>query len=84
MATEYMQCTRKISGEKYPPRTLHMQPSGLKWHICEQKEHYFHIFLRIYLRFESLLIPVIVTTANSENKEWGLIQKRQRCSPWKT
>lgn len=42
--------------------------SGLQWHVREQKENSFQIFLRIHLCFESLLIAVIVTTVSSESK----------------
>ena len=40
----YVVGTRKTSGEKYPPRTLHMLLSGLQRHMREQKD----LLLRTY------------------------------------
>ena len=41
---KYLLGTRKTSGEKYPPRTLHMLLSGLQRYMREQEKHSFHIF----------------------------------------
>ena len=51
---KYVLGTRKTSGEKYPPRTLHMLLSGLQRYMHEQKEHSFHIFSQDLPPFQKL------------------------------
>ena len=60
----YVLGTRKTSGEKYPPRTLHLLLSGLQRYMREQKERPFHILSEDLPPFRKL-----ATTCDSYYRE---------------
>ena len=52
---KYILSTRKKTGEKYPPRTIHLLLSGLQRHMREKKEKSFDIFSREAVAFKQLM-----------------------------
>lgn len=61
---KFVVCTRKKTGEKYPPKTVHMLLCGLQRHMKERKEVVFNIFSTNNPAFKQLM-----TTCDSLYRE---------------
>ena len=60
---KYVLPTRKTTGEKYPPRTIHLLLSGLQRYMSEQKEHSFQNFS------QNTPFKQLMTTCDSSYRE---------------
>lgn len=83
---KFVVSTRKKTGEKYPPKTIHMLLCGLQHHMKEQKEVSFNIFSTSDPVFKQLMTMCDSLYVSSVKKglEQALLQHRHsQMMTWK-